>query len=240
MSDSDAYEDRGDQGDEEQRHGDDQETSRVARFFLYKNRERLSVKRAQLKTVMNKSVDSKKNNVVKRASAMLQETLGLKIHEYVPEGKKGTSSKLFLIRDKNYPEEAPIPFTTLEKQKYGILTFIFIALYFKNGKMDLDQCWQLLENAGVEKDSEIIGNWPDQIHIWSKMEYLKEKKIESEACPKIEISYGARFHSEFGEETIRKMGKYLINDGVEEQTADATQQADGQQPNTQRSQEVIE
>lgn len=231
MSDSDFVDDASNNDNEQPAHGEDLEAGRVARFFLYKNREKLSVKRAQLKTVTDQSVESKKSNVIQRASNILKDSLGLRVKEYVPEGKKSTGSKLFLIRDKNYPEEIPIPFSSIEKQKFGVLTFIFIALYFKNGKLDLEQCWQMLETTGLTKDSDIIGPWPDQIHIWSKQEYLKEKKVESEAGPKIEISYGARFYTEIGEENLVKMAKYLINDGVEEQDQAQTQQTQQQQGN---------
>ena len=62
---------------------------------------------------------------------------------------------------------------------------------------------------------------------------MTKKKIETETGPRIEISYGARFYVEYGEETIIRMAKYLINDGVEpeepkeqeQQNQEGTQQA---------------
>lgn len=232
--------------DEEQ--GNDLEVGRIARFFLFKNRDRSVIKRAQLRAIQDQSKDSKKSNSLKHASDALSKSLGLTIIDYMPEGKKQTSSKLFLVREEKYPNELPIPFTPHEKQQYGILTLIFFALHFKNGKMDLDQLWQTLKTAGVTENSEIIGHWPDQIHVWAKQEYLKEKKIEADAGPRIEISYGARFYVEYGEETIVRMAKYLINDGVEpeepkeqqpeEQNQEGTQQATESQ--SQVSQQLIE
>ena len=225
---------------ENENQNDDMEAGRIARFFIFKNRDRSVVKRAQLRAVQDQAKDSRKTKSLDRARQMLERSLGLTIVDYVPEGKKQTSSKLFLTRQQNYPKDLPLPFSSQDKKQYGILIFIFIAIHFKNGTIDLDQLWQILENAGITQNSDIIGQWPEQIHIWTKQEYLKEKKTETEAGPKIEISYGARFYVEYGEDEILKMAKYLINDGTEPEEAaqqSQDQTAESQAPtNIQQSQ----
>ena len=217
--------------EEEQTQGDDMEAGRIARFFIFKNRDKSVVKRAQLRAVQDQARDSRKKNSIDRARQILERSLGLTIIDYVPPGKKQTSSKLFLTRQKKFPKDLPIPFSSLEKKQYGILILVFMAIHFKNGKIDLDQLWQVLENAGISQNSDIIGHWPDQIHIWTRQEYLKEKKIETDTGPKIEVSYGARFYVEYGEEEIIRMAKYMINDGNEPE--EQHQQDDASQDPTQ-------
>ena len=218
--------------EEEQNQDDDMEAGRVARFFIFKNRDKSVVKRAQLRAVQDQARDTHKKNSIGRAKQILERSLGLTIVDYVPEGKKQTSSKLFLARQQKYPKDIPIPFSSLEKKQYGILMLVFMAIHFKNGKIDLDQLWQVLENAGISQNSDIIGRWPEQIHTWARQEYLKEKKTETETGPKIEVSYGARFYVEYGEEEIIKMAKYMINDGnepEEQHEAQAETQTQGTQ-----------
>lgn len=210
--------------EEEVAPSDDMEAARVARYFLYKHRERLSVKKAQLRTVTdNAKQSSKKGNVITRANKILENTLGYSIVDYIPEGAKA-GSKLYLVRKENYPNDIQLPFQTKEKKIYGLLFFVFLHLHFKNGKCDLESLQQVIDAAGANSDVATFGHWPDIVHLWARQEYIKEKKRDTDQGPKIEISYGNRFYVEYGEDLIVQLGKELIKDNDLQGDTPATSQ----------------
>jgi len=195
-------------------HSEDMEAARIARFFLYKNREKLPVKRAQIRLLMDQ-VKNKKSNTIERVNNLLQSTAGLGIETCKVDPKK--TEKFFLVRTSEFDHDVPLPFSTQEKKEYGLLFYIFLIIHLKNGRIELDQLKKILEKTGVTEDGSEFGKWPEIINKWSKQEYLKQKKIELEnGGSKIDISYGSRFHVEFGEEKLIEMGKELIQDKIPE------------------------
>jgi hypothetical protein len=188
------------------------ETGRVARYFLYRNREKQAVRRPQLKTVLDSFRErSRKQNPIQDASRVLSESLGVKI--VVPEGKK---AKHFVTRDRAYPPDFPIPFTPIQKAEYGLLTFVFFIIYFKGDDgLDLEQLRQNVEaNTGVDCDALEFGRWQDVVARWAAQDYVKLEKRDS-ADPTVVrkvVTIGPRFHAEFGEKTLIRMAKELIFD----------------------------
>ena len=199
--------------EEEGQYGDSMETGRVARYFLFRNREKQSVRRAQLKTVLDayreKSVKKRKNPFTE-ANRVLAESMGLKVVS--PDEK---AQKYYLVREKRYPDECDLPFTKLQKKEYGLLTFTFFIVYFKGEDgIELDQLRTNLElHSGLDLDNLDFGKWPEIVNKWVTMEYLKMAKEEdpTDACVQKKIvTLGPRFHAEFGLPLIQRMAKELV------------------------------
>ena len=217
----------GDSSDEEsQTQGtNENEAGRVARLFLYKNRERQGIRKPQLKPVLDEFREkSRKKRVdpIKSASKMLTESMGLQIVDGVaPDEKPSQSSKHFLVRTHHYPKDYPIPFSSEEKQEVGLLVFCFFIVHFKGNLVDLDQIWQILENSGVQEESEAFGKWPDIMNKWISQDYFKAKKKEDDnsQIPKKMISRGPRFYAEFSLNTLIAMAKELVCDITPSETA---------------------
>jgi hypothetical protein len=188
------------------------ETGRVARYFLYRNREKQPVRRPQLKTVLDTFRErSRKQNPIDRASRVLSESLGIKI--VVPEDK---TKKHFVTRTRPYPPDFPIPFTPIQKAEYGLLTFVFFIIYFKGDDgLDLGQLRRNVEvNTGVNCDTLEFGMWQDVVGRWAAQDYVRLEKRDS-ADPTIirkVVTLGPRFHAEFGEKMLIRMAKELIFD----------------------------
>jgi hypothetical protein len=188
------------------------ETGRVARYFLYRNRERQGVRKPQLKTVLDSFRErSRKRDPVREASHALTESLGLTL--VCPDDR---SKKFFLTRTRAYPEGFLIPFTPIQKAEYGLLTFVFFIVYFKSDEgLDTDQLRQNVEaHTGVDCDSLPFGRWTDVVARWASQDYLKLEKRDS-ADPlvlKRAVTLGPRFAAEFGERRLRRMARELIFD----------------------------
>lgn len=199
--------------EEEGQYGDSMETGRVARYFLFRNREKQPVRRAQLKTVLDayreKSVKKRKNPFTE-ANRVLVESMGLKV---VSSDEK--SQKYYLVRDKRYPAECDLPFTKLQKKEYGLLTFTFFIVYFKGEDgIELEQLRTNLElHSGLDLDNLDFGKWPDIVTKWTNMEYLKMTKEEDPndaSLHKRMVTLGPRFHVEFGLSVLQRMAKELV------------------------------
>lgn len=194
------------------------ETGRVARFFLYKNRERQSVRKPQLKPVLDEFREkSRKKRVdpIKSANTMLKESMGLQIVEGTPPGEKPSqSAKHFLIRTHKYPKDCPIPFTSEQKQEVGLLIFCFFIVHYKGNLVEMEQIWQILESSGVPSESDVFGKWPEIMNKWISQDYFRAKKKDDDnsPIPKRLISLGPRFYAEFSEETLVSMAKELVCD----------------------------
>jgi hypothetical protein len=186
------------------------EAGRVARYFLYRNREKQAVRRPQLKTVLDSFRErSRKRNPIDGASHVLKKSLGVKV-----VASDDRMNKHFVTRTRAYPPDFPIPFTPVQKAEYGLLTFVFFILYFKGDDgVDLEQLRQNVEaNSGVNCDALYFGRWPDVVARWVAQDYLKLEKRES-ADPTVVrkvVTIGPRFHAEFGEKMLVGMAKELI------------------------------
>ena len=88
----------------------------------------------------------------------------------------------------------------------------------KNGKIDLDQLWQILNNAGISENSNIIGHWPEQIHIWAKQEYLKEKKAAQSILvdPHKNNARAIRAYEKAGFQIIKGLPEHEMPEGKNE------------------------
>ncbi|OHT14435.1 hypothetical protein TRFO_15228 [Tritrichomonas foetus] len=194
------------------------EDGRVARLFLYKSRERQSVRRQQLKPVLDEYREksrAKRRDPIKSASKLLTESIGLQIVDGLAPGEKPSQSgKNFLVRTHKYPKDVPLPFTVQQKQEFGLLTLCFFIVYFKGDLVDMDQLWQILENSGVPAESDTFGKLTDLLNKWISQDYFKSKKKENDtsAGPKKVISLGPRFYAEFGNDVLMAMAKELVCD----------------------------
>lgn len=199
--------------------GDPMEHGRVARFFLFKDREKQAVRRAQMKNVLNQyreKARSRRKDPIREADIMLHESLGLKV---VYPQDKGT--KYFVCRTRPYPSNCDLPFTAAQKREYGLLTFAFFIVYFKGEDgCELDQLRTNLEqNSGISFDRSEF-KWPDIVTKWASEDYLKITKGEDDADPTVEkrmVTLGPRFEAEFGTELLVKMAKELIFDKSQEE-----------------------
>lgn len=222
MSDSESFEESDNHQNEARAEdndtNDDLEGGRVARFFLYKARERQGVRKTQLKPVLDtfreRSIKKKRDPIV-TADKLLNEGMGLRIVTSNQERTKNKSNeKHFLVRSKPYPKDVPLPFSEIEMKEYGVLLYVFFIVSFKD-KLDLDQLWQILSIGGFPDESREFGRWPEIMWKWNKMDYFKLNKIEDPSlpAPKFMVELGPRFYVEFGEEMIKGLAKDLVTDG---------------------------
>ena len=101
------------------------ETSRVSRYFLYKNRTKQSVNRTQLRPILDEFQEKSKHkrvDPIESSNEALKDALGLQIVQGTQQTKsKGKSGKYFVVRSQKYPENLEIPFTDRQKVEYGLL-----------------------------------------------------------------------------------------------------------------------
>lgn len=186
----------------------DYEASRVAKLILYKDREKIPTKKYQLRIAQDQSKkDKNKDDIIQRADQILQDTLGFTIHVHKEDNNKNSNHKLYLLRDQEYPDDFEIPFSIKQKKQYGLLFYIFIFLYFRHGTSTIDAIWNVVERLGIDKEPDVYGKWPEIINTWSKQDYLQLKKVETDGVTTTEVSFGPRYHIEFGEELLVKFCK---------------------------------
>ncbi|EAY12190.1 hypothetical protein TVAG_003960 [Trichomonas vaginalis G3] len=185
------------------------QAGRVARFFLFKNREKMSVKKAQVKGILDKSNDEKnrETNMIKTASQYLNDALGLDIVRYTKPNKK-VPSDYYIIRKEEYPSEIQIPFSEAEKREFGLLAFIFFAISFNKHPITLDNIIKTIEKFEMEEAVSELGKMPNLLKKWTKEGYLTEEKLQPEQ--KLEYSFGPRFELEIGKERLAVLMRSII------------------------------
>ena len=194
--------------------GDPMERGRVARFFLFKDREKQAVRRTQMKNVLNQYREkskSKRKDPIREADQILHESLGL---EVVYPQDKGT--KYFIRRRRPYPSQCELPFTEAQKREYGLMMFAFFIIYFKGEDgCEVEQLKANLEQNSGLSFTKLEFRWPDIVQKWASEDYVKITKVEDDADPTLErrmVTLGPRFEAEFGTELLMKMAKELIFD----------------------------
>lgn len=202
---------------EEINEGEDMEAARVARYALYISREKKPLRKGNLKPVLDEFRDKhdKKDDPVSRSKKILQKSLGLTIVDgRKDQNEKNKSNfKQFVVRSEPYPENVSLPFTSEEKAEYGLLMFVFIIIYFKNGSVDQNSLLQILNETGFV-DGGSFGPFAALIQKWVREDYIKIEKVDDPTLgPKsrTNIGYGERFYAEFGDQMIQESCKNLID-----------------------------
>lgn len=195
----------------------DLEAARVARYFIYKNRERQGIRKPQLKPVLDEFREksrAKRRDPIQLSSKLLTESMGLQIAEGLAPDEKSSTPKNFLVRTQRYPKECELPFSSEQMQEYGLMLFCFFIVYYKGNQADFDQVWQILESAHVPADSPVFGKWPDFMNKWISQDYFKAKKKDDDVSPipKKVLSLGPRFYAEFSLDVLNAMAEELVRD----------------------------
>ena len=196
---------------------DDLESGRLARFFLFKHRDRTCVKRSQIKTVLDKGNDekNKETNAIEKSKTILETTMGLTVQGYVPSSKK-TPQKYYVTRNFQYSDEQPIPFSETEKKIFGILTYVFLTIYYRHPDLPtFHEIQTQISSANLEDDIRENGfEFAALFKSWMQQEYLVEIKGESNQEPT--YTFGPRFEIEIGRENLEKfINKILIPESTE-------------------------
>ena len=189
---------------------EDSEASRLSRFFLYKQRERLPVKKAQIKAVLDKGNDEKNKelNAVERSKKILEDSMGLSIESYTTENKK-SAQKFFVVRNTKYPENSPIPFTETQKRAFGILTYVFFIINFAHPlNPTLHDIIEGLEFANLNEDIGLVNDIEILLKQWTNQEYLTT--IKGEAKEDIRYTFGPRFEIEIGRKKLEELARQII------------------------------
>ncbi|KAH0790692.1 hypothetical protein GPJ56_005384 [Histomonas meleagridis] len=199
------------------------ETGRVARYFIYKNREKQAVRKIQIRPILDEFREKsrrKRIDPIESTNDLLNKTMGLNLVQgLAPDEKPSQSSKFFLVRRQKYPDNVPIPFTPHQKKEYGLLVFCFFVVQYKGNQLDLEQLGQVLQNSNVPLDSPDFGKWPEIMHKWASQDYFKLKKIDDENASNTNrsVTLGPRFYAEFGVNTLHSMANELVTGEIEEE-----------------------
>lgn len=191
------------------------QAGRVARFFLFKNRDKNYVKKSQLKVAIDKTNDekNKETNMINLAKEYFNKALGLDIVSYTKPQKK-VASDFFLVRTEEYPPDIPIPFSEDEKREYGLLAFTYFALSFNNNNpMSLENLSKVYQKFDMEDAFDDFGKIQGLLKKWTKEGYLSETKTGQDQ--KLEYGYGPRFELEVGKERLTQLMRDIIQKRTE-------------------------
>ena len=186
------------------------EEARVCRLFLYKQRERVSVKPPNIKIALDKTNEEKNRTkeVLERSKQIFNESLGYDIEGYIPEGKK-TPTRYFLTRKNEYEDSTPIPFNDNEKENFGLLCYLFFIITFSpGGAATYDLIDDRFKMANLTESINDQGGLKDLIKKWITQEYIIENKSENSSESK--YTFGPRFEVEIGKERLDNVIESLI------------------------------
>lgn len=202
------------------------ESSRVARYFMYRHRERQGASRAQLRPILDEFQEKSKQrrtDPIASAGTVLDSALGLSLAQGRRPGEKAKSSgRYYVVRARAYPDNAEIPFTDSQRAEYGLLVRCFFFIHYKGTRVTVDQLAQFVKD-GAERYPE-LGTVPELISKWASAEYLKLARAEDANSQAKCVEFGRRFYAEFGVRALEAMAAELVTGerpSVEEEEEEA-------------------